>query len=205
MLFLFFILAEFIQKDQKNYNSCEIKFEKLNFFLLLVYCINFTSLSLRIGVNMKGNFENKLSAEGITLPDAPAPAANYVPYVQVGNVLYVSGQISQNESGLILGKLGENMTTEQGAEAAKFCAMSLLAQVKSACNGDLDKLVRVIKLTGFVNSTPDFTQQPQVINGASDLLGNVLGDAGKHARVAVSANSLPLGVAVEIDGIFQIS
>ena len=153
----------------------------------------------------KGNFENKLSDEGITLPDAPAPAANYVPYVQVGNVLYVSGQISQNESGLILGKLGENMTTEQGAEAAKFCAMSLLAQVKSACDGDLDRLVRVIKLTGFVNSTPDFTQQPQVINGASDLLGNVLGDAGKHARVAVSANSLPLGVAVEIDGIFQIA
>ena len=91
------------------------------------------------------------------------------------------------------------------AEAAKFCAMSLLAQVKSACDGYLDRLVRVIKLTGFVNSTPDFTQQPQVINGASDLLGNVLGDAGKHARVAVSANSLPLGVAVEIDGIFQIS
>ena len=205
MLFLFFTLTEFIQKDQKYNNTCKIKFEKLNFFLLLVYCINFTSLSLRIGVNMQGNYENKLSDEGITLPDAPAPAANYVPYVQVGNVLYVSGQISQNESGLILGKLGENMTIEQGAEAAKFCAMSLLAQVKSACDGDLDRLVRVIKLTGFVNSTPDFTQQPQVINGASDLLGNVLGDAGKHARVAVSANSLPLGVAVEIDGIFQIS
>jgi enamine deaminase RidA (YjgF/YER057c/UK114 family) len=202
---LFFIPAEIIQKDQKYNNSCKIKIEKIIFFLLVVGCINFTFLSLRVGVNMTGNFENKLSAEGITLPDAPAPAANYVPYVQVGNVLYVSGQISQNESGLILGKLGENMTTEQGAEAAKFCAMSLLAQVKSACNGDLDKLVRVIKLTGFVNSTPDFTQQPQVINGASDLLGNVLGDAGKHARVAVSANSLPLGVAVEIDGIFQIS
>ena len=202
---MLFIPVEIIQKDQKYNYSCKIKFEKLNFFLLLVYCINFTSLSLRIGVIMKGNFENKLSDEGITLPDAPAPAANYVPYVQVGNVLYVSGQISQNESGLILGKLGENMTTEQGAEAAKFCAMSLLAQVKSACDGDLDRLVRVIKLTGFVNSTPDFTQQPKVINGASDLLGNVLGDAGKHARVAVSANSLPLGVAVEIDGIFQIS
>ena len=202
---MFFIPAEIIQKDQKYNNSCKIKFEKLNFFLLLVYCINFTSLSLRVGVNMKGNFENKLSNEGITLPDAPAPAANYVPYVQVGNVLYVSGQVSQNASGLILGKLGDNMTTEQGAEAAKFCAISLLAQVKSACDGDLDKLVRVIKLTGFVNSTPDFTQQPQVINGASDLLGNVLGDAGKHARVAVSANSLPLGVAVEIDGIFQIA
>ena len=154
---------------------------------------------------MTGLYEKKLADEGITLPDAPAPAANYVPYVQVENILYISGQISQNASGLILGKLGESMTTDQGAEAAKFCAINLLAQVKSACAGDLDRLVRVIKLTGFVNSKPDFTQQPQVINGASDLMGLVLGEAGKHARVAVSANSLPLGVAVEIDGIFQIS
>ena len=154
---------------------------------------------------MTGIYEKKLAEEGIKLPDAPAPAANYVPYVRVGNILYVSGQISQNSSGFILGKLGENMTTDQGAEAAKSCAINLLAQVRSACEGDLDKLVRVVKLTGFVNSKPDFTQQPQVINGASDLLGNVFGEAGKHARVAVSANSLPLGVAVEIDGIFQIS
>ena len=158
-----------------------------------------------MGSNMTGIYEKKLAEEGITLPDAPAPAANYVPYVLVGSVLYVSGQISQNANGLILGKLGESMTTDQGAEAAKFCAINLLAQVKSACAGDLDKLVRVVKLTGFVNSMPDFTQQPQVINGASDLMGNVLGDAGKHARVAVSANSLPLGVAVEIDCIFQIT
>ena len=158
-----------------------------------------------MGSNMTGIYEKKLAEEGITLPDAPAPAANYVPYVLVGNVLYVSGQISQNANGLILGKLGESMTTDKGAEAAKFCAINLLAQVKAACAGDLDKLVRVVKLTGFVNSMPDFTQQPQVINGASDLMGNILGDAGKHARVAVSANSLPLGVAVEIDGIFQIT
>ena len=158
-----------------------------------------------MGSNMTGIYEKKLAEEGITLPDAPAPAANYVPYVLVGNVLYVSGQISQNASGLILGKLGKSMTTDQGAEAAKFCAINLLAQVKSACAGDLDKLVRVVKLNGFVNSMPDFTQQPQVINGASDLIGKVLGNAGKHARVAVSANSLPLGVAVEIDGIFQIA
>ena len=154
---------------------------------------------------MLGIYEQKLAEQGITLPDAPAPAANYVPYVLVGNILYVSGQISQNASGLIIGKLGENMTTEQGAEAARFCAINLLAQVKSACAGDLDQLVRVIKLTGFVNSMPEFTEQPQVINGASDLMGSVLGEAGKHARVAVSANSLPLGVAVEIDGIFQIA
>ena len=159
----------------------------------------------KIGSIMTGIYEKKLAEEGITLPDAPAPAANYVPYVRAGNILYVSGQISQNSSGLILGKLGENMTTDQGAEAAKYCAINLFAQVKAACEGDLDKLVRVIKLTGFVNSKPDFTQQPQVINGASDLMGNVLGEAGKHARVAISANSLPLGVAVEIDGIFQIS
>jgi enamine deaminase RidA (YjgF/YER057c/UK114 family) len=139
------------------------------------------------------------------LPDAPAPAANYDPYVLVGNILYVSGQISQNASGLIIGKLGGNMTTDQGAEAARFCAINLLAQVKSACAGDLDQLVRVIKLTGFVNSMLEFTEQPHVINGASDLMGSVLGEAGKHARVAVSANSLPLGVAVEIDGIFQIA
>ena len=154
---------------------------------------------------MLGIYEQKLAEQGVTLPDAPAPAANYVPYVLVGNILYVSGQISQNASGLIIGKLGENMTTDQGAEAARFCAINLLAQVKSACAGDLDQLVRVIKLTGFVNSMPEFTEQPQVINGASDLMGSVLGEAGKHARVAVSANSLPLGVAVEIDGIFQIA
>ena len=154
---------------------------------------------------MLGIYEQKLAEQGITLPDAPAPAANYVPYVLVGNILYVSGQISQNASGLIIGKLGENMTKDQGAEAARFCAINLLAQVKSACAGDLDQLVRVIKLTGFVNSTPEFTQQPLVVNGASNLMGSVLGEAGKHARVAVSANSLPLGVAVEIDGIFQIA
>ena len=154
---------------------------------------------------MLGIYEQKLFEQGITLPDAPAPAANYVPYVLVENILYVSGQISQNASGLIIGKLGGNMTTDQGAEAARFCAINLLAQVKSACAGDLDQLVRVIKLTGFVNSTPEFTEQPHVINGASDLMGSVLGEAGKHARVAVSANSLPLGVAVEIDGIFQIA
>ena len=158
-----------------------------------------------MGSNMTGIYEKKLAEEGITLPDAPAPAANYVPYVLVGDVLYVSGKISQNASGLILGKLDESMTTDQGAEAAQFCAINLLAQVKSACAGDLDKLVRVIKLTGFVNSMPDFTQQPQVINGASDLIGNIFGEAGKHDRVAVSANSLHLGVAVEIDGIFQIA
>ena len=132
------------------------------------------------------------------------PAANYVPYVIVGDLVYVSGQISQNADGLIVGKVGDTLTTEQGAEAAKCCAISLLSQVKAACDGDLDRLVRVVKLTGFVNSTADYTEQPQVINGASNFLGEALGDAGKHARAAVSAPALPLGVAVEIEGIFQI-
>ncbi len=151
-----------------------------------------------------GKFETKLAEMGVTLPDAPAPAANYVPYVQVGDTLYVSGQISRDDSGLLTGKLGADVDTAAGANAARHCAIALLAQVKAACGGDLDRLVRVIKLGGFVNSTPDFTEQPQVINGASDFLGEALGDAGKHARAAVSAASLPLGVAVEIEGIFQI-
>ncbi len=151
-----------------------------------------------------GQFETKLAQMGITLPDAPAPAANYVPYVQVGDMLYVSGQLAKGEAGLIVGKLGDDMETAAGAEAAKACAIALLAQVKAACGGDLDRLRRVVKLTGFVNSTPDYTEQPQVINGASDVLGDALGEAGKHSRAAVSAAALPFGVAVEIEGIFQI-
>ncbi|MCQ0091131.1 RidA family protein [Roseovarius sp. M141] len=152
-----------------------------------------------------GKFETKLAEMGVTLPDAPAPAANYVPFVQVGDIVYVSGQISQDASGLLTGKLGDDVDVAAGAAAARACAISLLAQVKAACGGDLDRLVRVVKLGGFVNSTPEFTQQPQVINGASDFLAEALGDAGKHARAAVSAASLPLGVAVEIEGVFQIA
>lgn len=151
-----------------------------------------------------GMFEKKLAEMGVTLPDAPAPAANYVPYVQVGDTLYVSGQISKDDSGLIAGKLGDTMETPDGAAAAKVCAIALLAQVKAACGGDLDRLVRVVKLTGFVNSTADFGDQPAVVNGASDFLAEALGDAGRHARSAVSAASLPFGVAVEVEGIFQI-
>jgi enamine deaminase RidA (YjgF/YER057c/UK114 family) len=154
---------------------------------------------------MSNRFETKLKELGITLPDAPAPAANYVPFVQVGDIVYVSGQISADTNGFIKGKLGDDMTTEEGAAAARACAINLLAQVKAACGGDLDRLVRVVKLTGFVNSTADYTDQPKVVNGASDLLAEVLGDAGKHSRSAVSAASLPLGVAVEIEGIFQVS
>jgi enamine deaminase RidA (YjgF/YER057c/UK114 family) len=150
------------------------------------------------------SFIERLTALGVTLPDAPAPAANYVPFVRVGNILYVSGQISNGPEGFITGKLGAGMTVDAGAAAAKSCAISLLAQVQAACGGDIDRLVRVIKLTGFVNSTADFTDQPKVINGASDFLVEALGDAGRHARSAVSAPSLPLGVAVEIEGIFEI-
>lgn len=149
-------------------------------------------------------FEAKLAEMGVTLPDAPAPAANYVPYVRVGDTLYVSGQISANADGFITGKLGDDMSVEAGADAARSCAISLLAQVKAACGGDLDRLVRVVKLTGFVNSTADFGDQPKVVNGASDFLADALGEAGRHSRSAVSAASLPFGVAVEIEGIFQI-
>lgn len=150
------------------------------------------------------SFTERLSALGVTLPDAPAPAANYVPFLKQGNTVYVSGQISSGPDGLITGKLGDGMSVEAGAAAARSCAIALLAQVKAACDGDIERLVQVVKLTAFVNSTADFTDQPKVINGASDFLVEALGDAGRHARSAVSAASLPLGVAVEIDGIFEI-
>jgi enamine deaminase RidA (YjgF/YER057c/UK114 family) len=150
------------------------------------------------------SIEAKLKELGVELPDAPAPAANYVPWVRVGDTVYVSGQISADENGLITGTLGDDMDVEAGAAAAKRCAIALLAQVKAACGGDIEKLVKVVKLGGFVNSTADFTQQPMVSNGASDFLVEALGDAGRHARSAVSSPSLPLGVAVEIDGVFQV-
>ncbi|KAF0176237.1 MAG: endoribonuclease L-PSP [Rhodobacteraceae bacterium] len=148
--------------------------------------------------------ETRLAELGVTLPDAPAPAANYVPFVVVGNLVHISGQISQTSAGLIKGKVGADLDVAAGAEAAKTCAISLLAQLKKACGGDLSRVVRAVKLVGFVNSPADFTDQPKVINGASDFLVAVLGDAGRHARSAVSAVSLPLGVAVEIEAIFEI-
>ena len=148
--------------------------------------------------------EARLAELGVTLPDAPAPAANYVPYVIAGDMVYVSGQISANADGMIKGKLGDDMEAEAGAAAAKTCAISLLAQLKAACGGDIDRLVRVVKLVGFVNSTADFGDQPKVINGASDLMVELLGNAGRHARSAVGVAALPLGVAVEIEGIFEV-
>ena len=153
---------------------------------------------------MAAGIEEKLAKLGITLPQAPAPAANYVPFVQVGNIVYISGQVCMVDGKFTYGKLGAGMSIEDGAAAAKTCAIGLLAQVKAACGGDFKNLVRVVKLTGFVNSTDDFGDQPAVINGASDFLVEVLGDAGRHSRSAVSAASLPFGVAVEIEGIFQV-
>lgn len=150
------------------------------------------------------SIDARLAELGVTLPDAPMPAANYVPFVVSGRLMFVSGQISQADGALITGRLGAGMDVAAGAVAARACAISLIAQVRRACDGDLSRLVRVVKLTGFVNSTPDFTEQPKVINGASDFLVAVFGERGKHARAAVSAASLPFGVAVEIEGIFEI-
>ncbi|MEQ5869653.1 RidA family protein [Sagittula sp. NFXS13] len=154
---------------------------------------------------MSNPIEDRLSALGLSLPDAPAPAANYVPFVRTGDTLYVSGQISMANGALVTGKVGADLSVDEGAAAARACALSLLAQVKAACDGDLSRLKRVVKLVGFVNSPAEFTDQPKVINGASDLMVEVLGDAGRHARSAVSAASLPLGVAVEIEGIFEVA
>lgn len=148
--------------------------------------------------------EARLSELGIALPAAPAPAANYVPFVQSGHQLFVSGQISMGPDGLIKGRLGADMDAEAGAAAARRCGLALIAQAKAAL-GDLDRIARVVKLVGFVNSTADFTDQPKVVNGCSDLMVEVFGDAGRHARSAVSAASLPLGVAVEIEAIFEVA
>jgi enamine deaminase RidA (YjgF/YER057c/UK114 family) len=153
---------------------------------------------------MTGRIESRLAELGITLPQATAPVANYVPWVRTGSQVFVSGQVSNGPDGFIKGKLGDDMSVEQGAAAARACALSLIAQLKAACDGDLDRLVRVVKLVGYVNSTADFTDQPKVINGASDLMVEVFGDAGRHARSAVSAASLPLGVAVEVEAIFEV-
>lgn len=154
---------------------------------------------------MAGRIERRLAELGITLPDAPAPAANYVPFVRTGALVFVSGQISQGPEGLITGRLGDGMDVAAGAAAARRCGLSLIAQVKAALGGDLDRVVRVVKLTGFVNSTPEFCDQPKVINGCSDLMVEVFGERGRHARAAVSAPALPLGVAVEIEAIFEVA
>ena len=152
------------------------------------------------------NFDDKIKELNITLPEAKPPVGSYVATKISGKLLYVSGQISISENGeLIKGKVGKDLSTEDGYNAAKRCGISIISQVKVACSGDLSKIKSCIKLTGFVNSSADFTDQPKVINGASDLIASVFGEAGMHTRAAVSANSLPLGVSVEVDAIFEIN
>ena len=149
--------------------------------------------------------DKRLKENNIVLPEAPAPVGSYVASKIVGKLLYISGQISMNSKGdLIKGKLGKNLNTEDGYKAAERCALSILAQAKKILSGNLDEIKSCIKIVGFVNSTDDFIEQPKVINGASDMLVKVLEDKGMHTRAAVSVNNLPLGVAVEIDAIFEI-
>ena len=151
------------------------------------------------------SFEKKINELGLTLPEAKAPVGNYVATKITNKLLFISGQISMDENGgLIKGKIGKDLDTEAGYNAAKRCALSIVSQVKKACDGDLSKIKSCIKLTGFVNSTDDFTDQPKVLNGASDLIASIFGNAGMHTRAAVSTNSLPLGVSVEVDAIFEL-
>ena len=151
------------------------------------------------------SYDNKIKELKIELPEAKAPVGNYVATKISGKMLFVSGQISIDENGqLIKGKIGKNLNTEFGYNAARRCGLSIISQVKKACNNDLSKIKSCVKLTGFVNSTDDFTEQPKVINGASDLIASVFGDDGMHTRAAVSTNSLPLGVSVEVDAIFEL-
>ena len=151
------------------------------------------------------SYDDKLKELKINLPEAKAPVGNYVATKVSGKMLFVSGQISIDETGqLIKGKVGKDLDTEAGYNAAKRCALSIIAQVKKACDNDLSKVKSCVKLTGFVNSTDEFIDQPKVLNGASDLIASVFGDAGMHTRAAVSTNSLPLGVSVEVDAIFEL-
>ena len=152
------------------------------------------------------SIEDKIKELNITLPNAADPVGSYLATKIVGKMLFISGQISMNEKGeLIKGKLGKELDVEAGYNAAKRCALSIISQAKKACNNDLTKIKSCIKLTGFVNSTDDFIEQPKVINGASDLIASVFDNAGMHTRAAVSSNSLPLGVAVEVDALFELN
>ena len=154
---------------------------------------------------MAGQIDARLAELGITIPEAAAPVANYVGHVVSGNTVFVSGQVTiENGQLQYIGKLGDSVSLDDGYKAARLCAINIIAQLKAACGGDLDRVKRVVRLGGFVNSTPDFKDQPKVINGASDLMVEVFGDKGKHSRAAVSAGALPSGVAVEVDCIAEI-
>ena len=155
---------------------------------------------------MAGQVDARLKELGIEIKEPAAPVANYVGYVKTGNLVFVSGQVTVKDGQVqYQGKLGADVSLEDGQAAARLCAINIVAQLKAACGGDLDRVQRIVRLGGFVNSTPEFTDQPKVINGASDLMVQVFGDKGKHSRAAVSAGSLPLGVAVEIDCVAEIS
>ena len=147
---------------------------------------------------------DRLKAAGVTLPDARPPVANYVPFVITGNLLFISGQVSITPEGLIKGRLGEDMTLEQGQQAARACAINLITQMKSAL-GDLDRVSRIVKLGGFVNAAGDFTDIPKVVNGCSDLMVEIFGDKGRHARAAVACPVLPMGAAVEVDAVVEFA
>jgi enamine deaminase RidA (YjgF/YER057c/UK114 family) len=154
---------------------------------------------------MAGQFETRLGELGIVLPQSPPPAANYVPFVTVGNLVFLAGQIPVRDGVVVYkGRLGDNVSVEDGYQAARLCAINLIAQIKAAAGGDLGRVSRIVRVGGFVACTADFTDQPKVVNGASDLLVAVFGEAGRHARTAVGAPSLPLGIPVEVDAIAEL-
>jgi enamine deaminase RidA (YjgF/YER057c/UK114 family) len=155
---------------------------------------------------MTGKIDARLNALGISLPTPPAPVASYVPYVVSGNLVFISGQVTVAADGLkYIGIVGKDLSLDEGKAAARLCAINVLAQVKAACGGDLDRVKRCVKLTVFVNAVPGFTQHPEVANGASDLIVEVFGDTGRHARAAVGAGSLPRNVAAEVEAVFEIA
>ena len=155
---------------------------------------------------MPGAIEARLRELGVTLPPAPSPVANYLPYVRTGNLVFIAGQIPIADGDIVYkGALGAELSIQDGAAAARLCALNIIAQVGAACEGDLDRVVRCVKLGGYVNATPDFVDHPKVVNGASELIVEIFGEAGRHVRIALGASNLPLGVAVEIDAVFEIS
>jgi len=156
---------------------------------------------------MAGQIDARLKELGISLPKPAAPAANYVPFVRTGALVFTAGQVTFNAAGKLefVGKLGREFGIDEGYQAARLCAINVLAALRSACDGDLDRVLRCVKVVGFVNSTPDFTDHPKVINGASDLIVSVFADKGKHARSAVGMGSLPLGVATEVEAVFEVA
>jgi len=155
---------------------------------------------------MSETVEARLAQLGLDVPTAPTPAANYIPWVRTGNLVYIAGQVPMKDGAFRwVGKVGAEWSMDEGKQAAREVALNILSQLKAALDGDLDRVVRAVKLNGFVNCVPDFVHQPAVINGASELMIEVFGDAGRHARSAVGVASLPFGVAVEIDGVFEVS